>query len=75
MTNIAKHPPCTPKCPSRGMGCHANCPDYGEWKRQMEEISRRRRKEKEAAQGVNELKQERKEWLRRQGWKNTGGAR
>ena len=73
--DITKHPPCTPKCPSRGMGCHVNCADYAEWKRQMEEISRQRRKEKEAAQGVNELKQERKEWLRRQGWKNTGGAR
>ena len=73
--DITRNPPCTPKCPSRGMGCHSGCEAYAEWRKQMEDISRERRKAKEAAQGVNELAQERKEWLRRKGYKNTGGAR
>ena len=37
--------------------------------------SRERRKKIEAAQGVNDLANERKEWLRHKGYKNTGGAR
>lgn len=73
--DITRNPPCTPKCPSRGMGCHSGCEAYAAWKRQMEDISRERRKQKEAAQGVNELAQERKGWLRSRGYKNTGGAR
>lgn len=72
--DITKHPPCTPKCPSRGMGCHAGCEQYAEWKRQMEQITRERRREKEAAQGVSELAQERKDWLRSRGYKINGGA-
>ena len=73
--NIAKHPPCTPKCPSRGMGCHAGCEKYAEWKRQMEEITRERRRQAEAAQGVQELARERKDWLRSRGYKTNGGMR
>jgi hypothetical protein len=34
-----------------------------------------KRKEKVAAQGVNDLARERREWLRKKGYKNTGGAR
>ena len=75
MTNIAKHPPCTPKCPARGMGCHSNCQDYAQWRQQMETIAAERRKQKEAEQGVIDLKRERKEWLRKRGYTNTGGAR
>lgn len=73
--NIARNPPCTPKCPSRGMGCHSGCLQYAAWKAQLEEISKERRRAKEAAQGVNELAVERKEWLCRKGYRNTGGAR
>jgi len=73
--DITKRPPCTPQCPSRGMGCHSGCEAYAEWKKQMEDIARERRRKKEAAQGVNELAMERKEWLRHKGYRNTGGAR
>lgn len=72
--DITKNPPCTPRCPARGMGCHAGCEQYAAWKRQMEEISKERRKQKEAAQGVQELARERKDWLRSRGYKNTGGG-
>ena len=73
--DITRHPPCTPKCPSRGMGCHSGCEAYAAWKKQMEEISRERRKQIEAAQGVSDLEKERKEWLRRKGWKIKGGVK
>lgn len=73
--DITRHPPCTPKCPLRDTYCHSGCEAYADWKRQMEDIALERRRQKEAAQGVNELAMERKEWLRRKGYTNTGGAR
>ena len=41
----------------------------------MDLIAMEQRKEKEAVLGVNELKQDRKEWLRKLGYHNTGGMR
>lgn len=73
--DITKHPPCIPGCPSRGSDCHAGCEQYAAWKRQMEEIAKERRKQKEAAQGVHDLALERKDWLRSRGYKVNGGAR
>lgn len=73
--DITRNPPCTPKCPARCIGCHSGCEQYAAWKAQLEAISKERQKAREAAQGVNELAKERKEWLRKKGYKNTGGAR
>lgn len=56
------------------MGCHAGCEQYAAWKRQMERITRERRREKEAAQGVHDLALERKDWLRSKGYKTHGGG-
>lgn len=72
--NIAHKPPCGPKCPMRGVGCHAGCEKYADWRRQMDEIAAERRRKKETAQDVNELSRERRDWLRARGYKVKGGA-
>lgn len=73
--DIARNPPCTPRCPARGMGCHSGCEKYAAWKAKMEEVTRQRRREKTAAQDAAGMEAERKEWLRRKGYKTRGGAR
>lgn len=73
--DITRNPPCKPNCPSRGMGCHSGCEQYASWKAQLEEISAARRREKTGAQDATGLAQERKDWLRKKGYKTRGGAR
>lgn len=73
--NIAHKPPCEPKCPSRGIGCHAGCEKYMDWRRQMDAIAAERQKQKDAVQGVNDLRRERQDWLRARGYKTGGGNR
>lgn len=73
--DIKKNPPCTPKCPARGIGCHSGCEKYAAWKAALEDIAKECRRESEAVQGVAELKRQRQEWLRRKGYSKTGGAR
>lgn len=73
--SITKHPPCEQNCPRRSADCHVTCTEHAVWKTCTDIIALGKRKEKVAAQGVNDLAQERKEWLRRKGYKNTGGAR
>ena len=73
--DIAKNPPCAPNCPSRGMGCHSGCEKYADWKAQLSAITEARRREKIAAQDATGLAQERKDWLRKKGYKTRGGAR
>lgn len=73
--NIAKHPPCAPNCPLRGEDCHAGCEKYAAWKAELQRINAARDREKQADQGVVEVQLHRKEWLRRRGYKNTGGVR
>lgn len=67
--NIAKHPPCAPNCPLRGMGCHAKCEDYRAWREQMELIAEQRSRAREVDQGVAEVQLHRKEWLRKRGYR------
>lgn len=73
--SIEKQPPCEPDCSRRTSDCHGTCIEYAIWKVCNDIIAQERRKEKVAAQGVNDLAQERKEWLRRKGYRTTGGAR
>ena len=67
--NIAKHPPCAPNCPMRGMGCHADCEKYTAWKAELQRISAVRDREKQTDQGVPEVQLHRKEWLRKRGYR------
>lgn len=64
-----KHPPCGQECPDRKQGCHSGCEKYAEWKAMLEREAKEREHDREAARGIADLTRERKDWLRKRGYK------
>ena len=45
---VYKKPPCTKTCERRNATCHANCPDYIDWEKDLKEANAKARKKYEA---------------------------
>ena len=75
MPDIAKHPPCSPKCPMRSAACHAECDEYKAWRAQMDAVHAERRKLIDADQGIYGMMTDRSEYLRRRGYKTKSNRR
>lgn len=57
-------PPCK-DCGERHTACHANCPQYQEWKADLERIKEAKRAYEEETYKIHEEEKRRKSWGRK----------
>ena len=69
-----RNPPCVKGCPDRDGECHARCEKYRMWRMARDRLSEEQYELKKAGRSVYEMGLERKDWLRRKGYKTHGGG-